>query len=249
MYPEVAAAIYSARCTLSNQGRRPLDPSVRSRYAAAMNPRRYSPLDRALLQFDQGLRTLFGKPPVTGRPNPAAAQPEQPLAEQERKLSAALMRVNHVGEVCAQALYQGQALTARTAQVRESMQQAAEEENDHLDWCAGRLKQLGGRPSYLNPVWYGSALTLGAMAGALGDRWSLGFLAETEHQVAQHLTGHLRRLPADDARSRAIVEQMKTDELQHALTAIYSGAPALAQPIKGAMRVASAVMTRTAHYI
>ena len=149
--------------------------------------RNYSPLDDVLLAFDQGLRTLLGRPAVTERPNPAAQIGEEEMSAEERELSGRLMRINHTGEVCAQALYQGQALTARQSKVRRSLERAAAEENDHLDWCERRLDELGGRKSYLNPLWYAGALGIGAVAGLAGDRWSLGFVAETEHQVGKHL--------------------------------------------------------------
>lgn len=159
------------------------------------------------------------------------------------------MRVNHVGEVCAQALYQAQALTARSDTLRRQMEQAAREETDHLAWTEQRLRELGDRPSLLNPLWYAGAFGLGLAAGRLGDALSLGFVVETERQVEQHLAGHLERLPATDHRSRAIVAQMKDDESRHADQALSAGAHALPAPVRGLMRVAAKVMTRTAHHL
>lgn len=209
--------------------------------------RRYTPFDRALMELDQGLRTLFGQPETTERGNPAQGVAEQELSEQEKKHAAGLMRVNHSGEVCAQALYQGQALTARKSKVREQMQRAAQEENDHLDWCEKRLKELDSHTSLLNPLWYGGSLAIGAIAGVAGDKWSLGFVVETERQVEKHLDGHLETLPNTDARSRAIVEQMKEDEIQHADTALHAGGAPLPAPIKRIMSLTSKVMTKTAY--
>lgn len=211
--------------------------------------RSYSPVDRLLMSFDQGLRTVFGRPSITGRPEPAAGVAEGELDETQRREAMRLMRVNHTGEVCAQALYQGQALTARSAQVREAMEEAAAEENDHLAWCEDRVRELDGRVSLLNPLFYLGSLGLGASAGLIGDRWSLGFLAETERQVVRHLEGHLQRLAAQDARSRAVVTQMKTDEAKHASTAVTAGAAELPKPVKRAMGLASKVMTGTTYYV
>ena len=159
------------------------------------------------------------------------------------------MRINHAGEVCAQALYQGQALTAREPGARAALEQAAAEETDHLAWTAQRITELGGRVSYLNPLWYAGSFALGAVAGALGDKWNLGFLAETERQVEGHLGTHLDRLPAQDEKSRAIVDQMKTDEAGHARTAVEHGAAELPEPVKAAMRLGSRVMTGTTYWI
>jgi ubiquinone biosynthesis monooxygenase Coq7 len=211
--------------------------------------RRYSPVDRLLMQLDLGLRTLLGNPTPTGRADPAAAQPKAELTAAERREAARLMRVNHCGEVCAQALYQGQALTARTQDVQRTMQQAAAEENDHLVWCEHRVDELGGHTTYLTPFFYIGSLTLGATAGLAGDRWSLGFLAETERQVTAHLAGHLARLPAADAKSRAVVRQMKEDESAHAATALDAGGAALPFPVPPLMRLASKVMTGTTYWI
>ncbi|MFN2309285.1 MAG: 2-polyprenyl-3-methyl-6-methoxy-1,4-benzoquinone monooxygenase [Gammaproteobacteria bacterium] len=212
-------------------------------------PRHYSPLDHVLINFDQALRTVFGRPLVTGRRNPAEAVADADLSSAERTRSARLMRVNHTGEVCAQALYQGQALTARLDGVREGMTQAAQEENDHLAWCEQRARELGGHTSYLNPLFYTGSFGLGALAGAIGDRWSLGFVAETERQVVEHLDGHLQRMPGGDRKSRAILEQMRLDEQRHGTTALEAGGTALPGPIKQLMRAMSKVMTGTTYWV
>lgn len=214
-----------------------------------MDTRQYSPLDRFLINIDRGLRTVFGSPVVSGRPDPAAACAEAELSEQERLETARFMRVNHAGEVAAQALYQGQSLTARLPQVRDKMEQAALEENDHLDWCARRTRELGGHTSVLNPLWYAGSLAIGAAAGWAGDKWSLGFIVETERQVVRHLEGHLRRLSVRDHKSRAILEQMKVDETHHATTALNAGGVPLPAPIRGLMALTSKVMTKTAYWI
>lgn len=214
-----------------------------------MNERLYSDLDRFLGHLDRALHTVFGPPPVAGRPSPAAGVPEGELCAAEREESGRLMRVNHAGEICAQALYQGQALTARREDVRGKLEQAAEEENDHLAWCEERVKELGTHTSYLNPLWYLGSFAIGALAGLTGDKWSLGFLAETERQVVRHLEGHLGRLPSGDHKSRAILAQMKEDEGKHATVAIEAGAAELPEAIKQAMRLASKVMTETAYFI
>lgn len=208
--------------------------------------RNYSPLDHLVINFDQGLRTVFGRPLVTGRADPAEKLPESELSAEEKRLSAALMRVNHAGEISAQALYQGQALTARKSEIAEQLRHAAAEENDHLDWCEKRVHQLGENTSLLGPFWYVGSFTIGAVAGIAGDKWSLGFVAETEHQVIKHLDSHLNRLPANDHKSRAIVQQMKIDEKQHATMASHSGGVPLPKPIKGMMRQMSKVMTTLA---
>ncbi|HEU5295023.1 MAG TPA: 2-polyprenyl-3-methyl-6-methoxy-1,4-benzoquinone monooxygenase [Burkholderiaceae bacterium] len=203
-------------------------------------------LDEWIATADQALRTLTGGAHA-GRAPPAADEGQ--LTSQERRLSGALLRVDHVGEVCAQALYQGQALAARSPQLRAHMQRAAAEEVDHLAWTERRLDQLGARTSVLNPLWYAGAFGIGLLAGLAGDRWSLGFVVETERQVEQHLASHLDRLPSSDAASRAIVEQMKVDEAQHAAAAQASGAAPLPTPVKMAMQLAARLMTQTAHYI
>lgn len=211
--------------------------------------RHFSPVDNLLILADEALTTVFGKPSGTGRANPAREHPEAVLDDAERCEAEALMRVNHVGEVCAQALYQAQAVTSRRPEVQDRMHRAAEEENDHLNWCAERIDELGGRRSFLNPLWYGGSFAIGAIAGLAGDRWNLGFVAETERQVVDHLGEHLKRLPAQDRRSRAIVEQMRTDEGEHATMAVTAGAAELPLPVRRLMRMASKVMTRTAHRI
>jgi 3-demethoxyubiquinol 3-hydroxylase len=209
-----------------------------------------APLDRFLAAADRALRTLAATP-VAMRPSPAAAIASgvEPLTVDEAREAAALMRVNHVGEVCAQALYDAQALAARSPELRAAFEQAAREEADHLAWTEGRIRELGGRTSLLNPLWYGGAFAIGLTAARIGDRASLGFMAETERQVEQHLQGHLERLPEGDVASRAIVAQMKDDELRHSETATELGGVALPLPVQMAMRAAARVMTRTAHYI
>jgi ubiquinone biosynthesis monooxygenase Coq7 len=205
-------------------------------------------IDRLILEFDKALRTVFAPAP-TIRPMPGADLPEAGLDEAERSHAAALMRIDHVGEVCAQALYQGQALTCRDPVTRQALQQAAWEETEHLNWTERRIAELGGRKSLLNPLWYGGSLAIGVVAGRLGDDWNLGFLAETERQVEMHLEGHLATLPEADLRSRAVVEQMKTDEIHHADTAIRLGARELPAAVKATMATMAKVMTTTAYRI
>ncbi|MBI4205731.1 MAG: 2-polyprenyl-3-methyl-6-methoxy-1,4-benzoquinone monooxygenase [Betaproteobacteria bacterium] len=205
-------------------------------------------LDRFIIGFDKGLRTLFA-PAQTLRAVPGDTLSDVPLEERQRLEVAALMRVNHSGEICAQALYQGQALTARDAGARKALEQAAQEETEHLAWTERRIEALGGRKSLLNPLWFAGSFAIGAATGLLGDRWNLGFLAETERQVVEHLDGHLQRLPVEDQKSRAILEQMKDDEGRHATSALQHGAAALPAPARFAMRLASRVMTRTAYWI
>ena len=214
-----------------------------------MTTRHYTPIDALLINIDQAIRTLFGQPTTTGRPHPAAETPPTELPPAEQIQTARLMRVNHTGEVCAQALYQGQALTARLETVRERMEQAAGEENDHLVWCKIRLQELGSHTSRLNPLFYAGAFALGALAGKAGDRWSLGFVAETEHQVVEHLDSHLRRLPVDDQHTRAILEQMRDDEAQHATQALAAGGIPLPLSIRQLMRGAAKVMTGTTYWV
>jgi 3-demethoxyubiquinol 3-hydroxylase len=204
-------------------------------------------IDRCLTAADAGLRTLSGTARAV-RPRPTAGHGER-LTEAERRLAGSLMRVNHVGEVCAQALYQAQALTARTPAQRQQMEQAASEELDHLAWIEARLRELDDRPSLLNPLWYAGAFAIGLAAGRAGDRWSLGFVVETERQVEEHLAGHLDRLPANDAASRALVSHMKADEAHHAQQAQLAGAEPLPLPLRWLMRGAAKVMTTTAHRI
>ena len=203
-------------------------------------------IDVLIGEFDRALRAVAGVAEAARR-SPAEGVAESDLAAGEREHAAALMRVNHVGEVCAQALFQGQALTARDAEARRALEQASREEQDHLAWSAERIRELGGRPSLLNPVWYAGSLAIGAVAGALGDRWNLAFLAETERQVEEHLTGHLETLPAADRRTRAVVEAMRADEARHRESAIQLGAAELPEGAKRAMRLASKVMTTVAY--
>ena len=205
-------------------------------------------LDNLIVEFDKGLRTLFCKAQSI-RPFPDANLPEAVLNEEEKKLSAALMRVNHSGEICAQALYQGQALTARDPVVQEKLQQAAQEETEHLAWTSRRVHEMGGHLSVLNPVLYGSSLALGAFAGLMGDKWNLGFLPETERQVGAHLQNHLARLPQQDEKSRAVVEQMYEDETDHSEMALQLGGAELPLPVKLAMKLSSKVMTQTTYWV
>lgn len=207
-----------------------------------------TPIDRAIIEFDRALRLLAGLHRAE-RPSPAAQVAEAELDDGDRAQSAALMRVNHVGEVCAQALYQGQALTACDGGTRTSLESAAREEADHLAWSAERIRELGGRTSLLNPLWYAGSLALGIGAGLLGNRWNLAFLAETERQVEQHLRGHLERLAPADARTRAVVETMRSDEARHRETAISLGAAELPEPAKVLMRAMAKVMTAVASRI
>jgi 3-demethoxyubiquinol 3-hydroxylase len=206
------------------------------------------PFDRAIVEFDKILRTLAA-PAQSTRPVPGGLLPEAELSEAQRSEIAALMRVNHVGEICAQALYQGQAITSRDAGLRRSLEHAAEEETEHLAWTAQRISELGGRTSLLNPLWYFGALGMGVAAGLAGDKWNLGFLAETERQVEAHLGSHLDRIPAEDVRSRAILDQMKADEMAHATTAVSLGAAELPEPVRKAMTFASRVMTTLAYRV
>lgn len=208
----------------------------------------YSLFDRLIVEFDRGLRTLAGQPQPR-RPSPAADLPENELPEFQRRHTAALMRINHCGEVCAQALYQGQALASRNETLSTMLEKAAMEEEDHLAWSQRRIEELGGRTSLLNPLWYAGSFAIGFAAGRLGDAWNLGFLAETERQVERHLEGHLARLDPTDEKTRAIVEAMKQDEAGHARTAAYYGARELPRPVKRAMETAAKVMTRTAYWV
>jgi len=214
-----------------------------------MSTRNYTLPDRLIMHLDTGLRTVFGRPRVTERPNPAADIPEADLTDAERELAGRLMRINHAGEVAAQGLYEGQALTARLPEVREKMERAALEENDHLDWCETRIEELGSHKSYLNPFWYAGSLTIGALAGLAGDRWSLGFVNETEKQVVRHLDEHLSRISEKDQKTRAILEQMKEDEAHHATTALHAGGAPLPWPIRRVMRLTAKVMTGVAYWV
>lgn len=199
-------------------------------------------IDRFIIGFDKGLRTLFA-PAASLRPQPGEELHEEDLSPEEKRLSASLMRINHTGEICAQALYQGQAMTARNGEVAESLEQASWEETEHLSWTETRIRELGGRKSFLNPLWYTGSLAIGAGIGFIGDKWNLGFLAETERQVERHLAGHLERLPQKDFKSRAVVEQMKYDEIQHARMATSLGGVELPLPAKFMMKLSSKVMT------
>ncbi len=205
-------------------------------------------IDQAISAFDVALRAIAGVHQAE-RPTPAGDLEEGDLSPSERDHAAALMRVNHVGEVCAQALYQGQSLTARNPDNRRALEQAAREEQDHLAWSAERIEALGGRLSLLNPLWYAGALAMGAAAGLAGDRWNLAFLAETERQVEAHLEGHLAQLSPEDRRTRAVVEAMRDDEARHRATAITLGAAELPEPLKRAMRAAAKLMTTVAYRI
>lgn len=212
--------------------------------------RNFSALDRIIHGFDQALRVAAGEAPPAQRPDPAQTTGNQSgLAESERRHAGGLMRVNHTGEVCAQALYAGQAATARTADVKQAMQQAADEELDHLAWCQNRLQALESRPSLFNPLWYAGSFAIGAVAGLAGDRWSLGFLRETERQVEAHLAEHLDRLPEADEASRAVLAQMKIDEAEHAQMAENAGAADLPFPIRRFMRSTSELMKAVAYRI
>lgn len=209
--------------------------------------RRYSLIDRFIGEADRTLRTLAPGAMQARRGNPASDQPDSALDDAERRHVAGLMRVNHTGEVCAQALYQGQALTARLPEVRAEMEQAAREEEDHLAWCEQRVTEMGSHTSYLNPLWYAMSFGIGAAAGIAGDKWSLGFVAETEKQVCEHLQGHLTRLPVQDEKTRAIVSQMHRDEAEHMRMAQQAGAAELPAPVKGLMSLVAKVMTTTVY--
>jgi 3-demethoxyubiquinol 3-hydroxylase len=228
-------------------------------YTAPMNPtpappsdpaaaRRYTLADRLIAPFDQALRTVFGGN-SSARPYPAEGIAETVTQPGERRHTAALMRVNHSGEVAAQALYQGQAAVATSPTTQAALSTAAREETDHLAWCATRIHELGGRTSLLNPVWYAGSFAIGALAGLAGDRTSLGFVAETERQVVEHLEGHLHRLPQTDARTRAIVLQMREDEERHGHNALDAGGAALPAVARALMKATARIMTRTAYWL
>lgn len=205
-------------------------------------------LDKFIIEFDKGLKTLTASAHSV-RPHPDSDVKETELNAEEKRHAVGLMRINHCGEVCAQALYNGQALTSKNPQTVQALQQASKEETEHLAWCEKRIQALGGHTSFLNPLWYAGSFTLGAIAGAIGDKWNLGFLAETERQVGAHLDKHLQELPAHDEKSRAILEQMKIDEAEHADTAIRLGGAELPKPIKMAMQQMSKVMTSTTYHV
>lgn len=204
--------------------------------------------DWCISEFDKALRTVFGPAP-TVRDMPGTEFPETEMDESQRQHTAALMRVNHCGEICAQALYQGQALTSGDLTIKQVLGKAAQEETEHLAWTERRIKELGGRKSLLNPLWYGGALAFGILAGKFGDAWNLGFLAETERQVEAHLESHKARLAEQDMRTRRILEQMRLDEISHAETAVRLGARELPAPVRQIMWLASKAMTKTAYYI
>lgn len=209
----------------------------------------YSPLDMFILEFDRNvLAVLTGRSHST-RPTPGAGIEETPLDAASRRHIAGLMRVNHAGEISAQALYQGQALMARDRETRDKLRQSADEEIDHLHWCEERLRELGGRTSCLDAFWFLGSLGIGITAGFAGDGWSLGFIEETERQVVDHLQGHLRQLPQADHKTRAILEQMQVDETEHGDKAAAAGARKLPWPVRTAMRLCARVMTRTSYYI
>lgn len=205
-------------------------------------------IDHFINTFDTALRTVFTEAKAS-RTHPDAAIKEDAVTDKQKRQVIGLMRINHVGEVCAQALYSGQAFTSSNPTIVKALEHAAAEETDHLAWCESRIKELGGRKSILNPLWYAGSFTLGAVAGAIGDKWNLGFVAEIEHQVSVHLNNHLEKLPTEDTKSRAILEQMNIDELAHAQDAINLGAAELPPPIKTAMKFSSKVMTSTAYYV
>ncbi|MGH8494495.1 MAG: 2-polyprenyl-3-methyl-6-methoxy-1,4-benzoquinone monooxygenase [Moraxellaceae bacterium] len=211
--------------------------------------RHYSLIDRFINNADRALRTVAPNAVQAQRTNPAATHFESALSEEERRHAAGLMRVNHTGEVCAQALYQGQALTARLPDVRAEMEQAAKEEEDHLAWCQERVNELGSHTSHLNPLWYAMSFGIGAAAGLAGDKWSLGFVAETEKQVCAHLEGHMSRVPVQDEKTRAIIQQMHHDEAEHMQMALKAGAAELPPPVKQLMAVVAKLMTSAAYKI
>jgi len=214
-----------------------------------MSIRTTSLLDKIIQHADQSLRTVTGSLTQSHRATPARDLKETPLTNTEKKHAASLMRINHTGEVCAQALYSGQATVAKSKQIKQELQHCADEETDHLFWCQQRVRELNSHVSYLNPLWFGGSFMLGVAAGLAGDKWNLGFLAETEYQVEAHLARHLDKLPTADEKSRKIVEQMREDELQHAKTAEKYGAAELPGPLKNLMKMVSKIMTTTVYHI
>jgi ubiquinone biosynthesis monooxygenase Coq7 len=214
-----------------------------------MSERHYGIIDQLIIRFDQHLTRHRTAEKAAGRVSPADAVPDATLNAAERQHVEGLMRVNHAGEVAAQALYQGQSLTSRDSVVRQTMYRSADEEIDHLDWCRKRLDELGGHTSYLNPLWYLGSFSIGTLAGLAGDKWSLGFIAETERQVVEHLQGHLQRLPEKDVKSRVILQQMMEDEMHHGTVAMTIGGIELPALVKSGMRLCSRVLTRTAYWI
>jgi len=214
-----------------------------------MSDRHLNRIDHIIAGLDYALRTLNSEPTRAARPNPAVDVEDCELSNAERRHAAGLMRVNHAGEIAAQGLYQGHAAVARDPTIEDQMQQAADDELDHLAWCEERLAELGSGPSKLRPVWYAGAFAIGAASGVLGDKWSLGFIEETEAQVSEHLTGHLDKLPTSDLRSRAIVRQMRDEEEEHGANASKAGAAPLPGPVKDLMRAVARIMTRTAYHV
>ncbi len=214
-----------------------------------MTERHLNLFDKLIIEFDKALTTVAGQPETTSRPVPGADLPEAGMSELERKQAAGLMRVNHAGEVSAQALYQGQALTAKLPKVRDAMETAAQEENDHLVWCQQRLEALSSHTSVLNPIWYVGSFALGALAGKAGDKWSLGFVAETEKQVVGHIDGHLKIISEQDEKSRAVLMQMREDEAHHGTTALEAGGAVLPEPVTRLMGLVSKLMTRSSYWI
>ncbi len=215
----------------------------------AMNERQITPVDRLIAGLDSFLKTVSTAPTHATRESPARNVDDTQLSASEKSHAAGLMRVNHAGEIAAQGLYQGHAAVARNPEIEGQMQRAADEELDHLAWCEERLTELGAAPSRLSPVWYGGAFVMGAASGILGDRWGLGFIEETERQVVQHLTGHLDRLPPDDAKSRAIVHQMRDEEALHGANARDAGAAELPSGVRRLMRLTAKIMTRAAYWL
>lgn len=213
-----------------------------------MSTSRHDPLDRLVIGLDKALRTLVSAP-VAQRDNPGARTADVPMEQPDREHAAGLMRVNHTGEVCAQALYEGQALTARSDEARQSLLQAAQEEQDHLAWCRERLDELDARPSLLNPLFYGASFAMGVLTGLAGDKISLGFVEATEDKVVEHIDQHLQALPEQDARSRAILDQMREDETRHGEHALEMGGETFPAPVKQAMTLMSRLMTRTTYRI
>ena len=210
--------------------------------------RRYSPLDKLFTELNRGLAPALETNAIADRPTPAQSLPEASMSDSEREHAMRLMRVNHAGEVAAQALYHGQAVTAKLPEVRAEMEHAAEEENDHLAWCEQRIRELGGEVSALQPFWYAGSFALGALAGAIGDKWSLGFVAETEKQVVKHLEEHETQLPAEDQKTRAILKQMKQDEAEHGEKAMQAGGAELPELVQLMMSLSSKIMTKTAYW-
>jgi ubiquinone biosynthesis monooxygenase Coq7 len=213
------------------------------------NLRHYTTFDRLCLGLDQAVRALTDNVKTTGHVYPAKHTEEHPMNDKERKHAAALMRINHTGEICAQALYHGQGMVSRSKETQAQLQQAAQEEGDHLSWCKQRLDELGSHTSYLNPLWYAGSFCLGMTAGMIGDRWSLGFVAETERQVIKHLESHLDLLPKEDARSHQILQKMEKDEAKHRDEAIAAGAKELPGIVKAGMRFMSKIMVKTVYWV